>query len=87
MLSRAFRIVKKNHLIANYSGLGIIVSTARCFSKRSGILDDVRTCINLGIPKRVPIFAITGEFDVKIFDNTRFLERRGEFPIIRSLGS
>ena len=32
----------------------------------SGVLDDIRTCINLGVPKQVPVFAISGEFDLKM---------------------
>ena len=31
----------------------------------SGVLDDIRTCVNLGVPTRVPVFGITGEFDVR----------------------
>ncbi len=30
-----------------------------------GLMDDVRTCVELGIPKRVPVFALSEEFDVK----------------------
>ena len=32
----------------------------------SGVLDDLRTCINLGIPKRVPVFALGELFNVRI---------------------
>jgi len=32
----------------------------------SGVLDDVRTCINLGIPERVPVFALGEFFNVRI---------------------
>lgn len=31
----------------------------------SGVLDDIQACVDLRVPKRVPIFGITGEFDVK----------------------
>ena len=30
-----------------------------------GVLDDIRTCVNLGVPKRVHFFGITEEFDVR----------------------
>ncbi|MDO9527691.1 MAG: hypothetical protein Q7J27_00865 [Syntrophales bacterium] len=32
----------------------------------SGVLDDIKTCVNLGIPKRVPIFAESELFDVRM---------------------
>lgn len=31
-----------------------------------GVLDDIRTCVNLGVPGRVPVFGITGEFDIRM---------------------
>jgi len=31
-----------------------------------GVLDDIKTCVNLGIPKKVPIFAISELFDVRM---------------------
>jgi MtaA/CmuA family methyltransferase len=31
----------------------------------SGLMDDVRTCVDLGVPKRVPVFSLSEEFDVK----------------------
>jgi len=30
------------------------------------VLKDIRTCVNLGIPERVPVFGITGEFDIRM---------------------
>lgn len=30
-----------------------------------GVMEDIRTCIQLGIPKRIPVFALSEEFDVK----------------------
>ena len=32
------------------------------------LLDDVRTCVNLGVPKKVPVFALSEEFDVKWYN-------------------
>ena len=32
-----------------------------------GLMDDVRVCVDLGIPRRVPVFALSEEFDVKWF--------------------
>lgn len=31
-----------------------------------GVLDDIRTCIKLGIPERLPVFALSEEFDVRM---------------------
>jgi uroporphyrinogen decarboxylase len=31
----------------------------------NGLMDDVRTSVELGVPKRVPVFALSEEFDVK----------------------
>lgn len=33
----------------------------------SGVIDDIKACIDLGIPKRVPIFAIAPEFNVRMY--------------------
>ena len=33
-----------------------------------GVIDDVKTCIRLGIPSRVPVFALGEEFDVEMYD-------------------
>jgi uroporphyrinogen decarboxylase len=30
-----------------------------------GVMDDVQTCVKLGVPKRIPVFALSEEFDVK----------------------
>ncbi len=30
-----------------------------------GVMDDIRTCVRLGVPKRIPVFALSEEFDVK----------------------
>ena len=30
-----------------------------------GVVNDVRTCVNLGVPSRVPVFALGEEFDVE----------------------
>ncbi len=30
-----------------------------------GLMDDIRTCVALGVPKRIPVFALSEEFDVK----------------------
>ena len=35
-----------------------------------GIIDDVKTCINLGIPKKFPVFALSEEFDVRMVGMT-----------------
>lgn len=31
-----------------------------------GVLDDIRTCVNLGIPKRIPVFGIGMPFNIKM---------------------
>ena len=31
-----------------------------------GVLDDIQKCVNLEIPSRIPVFAISEEFDVKV---------------------
>lgn len=31
-----------------------------------GIFDDIRKCVNLQIPQRVPVFACSEEFDVRM---------------------
>jgi len=36
----------------------------------SRILDDIKTCINLGVPERVPIFALGEQFDVRMYGIT-----------------
>jgi uroporphyrinogen decarboxylase len=30
-----------------------------------GVMDDIRTCVRLGTPSRIPVFALSEEFDVK----------------------
>jgi len=35
-----------------------------------GVLDDIRTCVALKRPTRIPVFAISEEFDVKVFGGT-----------------
>jgi uroporphyrinogen decarboxylase len=40
----------------------------------SGLMDDVRTCVDLGVPKRVPVFALSEEFDVKWYGNYTYEE-------------
>ena len=40
----------------------------------SGLMDDVRTCVDLGIPKRVPVFALSEEFDVKWYGKYSYEE-------------
>ena len=39
-----------------------------------GVMDDIRTCVNLGIPKRVPVFANSEEFDVKWYEKYTYEE-------------
>lgn len=36
----------------------------------SGVLEDIRKCINLNIPEKVPVFAISEGFDVRMYDLT-----------------
>ncbi len=40
----------------------------------SGLMDDVRTCVDLGIPKNVPVFTLSEEFDVKWYDKYTYEE-------------
>lgn len=40
----------------------------------SGLIDDIKTIVNLGIPKRVPVFALSEEFDVKWFNQGTYEE-------------
>ncbi len=40
----------------------------------SGLMDDVRTCVDLGVPKRVPVFALSEEFDVKWYGKYTYEE-------------
>ena len=40
----------------------------------NGLMDDVRTCIDLGIPRRVPVFALSEEFDVKWYGKYTYEE-------------
>ncbi len=40
----------------------------------SGLIDDIKTIVNLGIPKRVPVFALSEEFDVKWFNKGTYEE-------------
>ena len=37
-------------------------------------MDDVRTCVDLGVPKRVPVFALSEEFDVKWYGKYTYEE-------------
>ncbi len=37
-------------------------------------MDDVRTCVDLGIPKRIPVFALSEEFDVKWYGKYSYEE-------------
>ncbi|MEN8227913.1 MAG: uroporphyrinogen decarboxylase family protein [Bacteroidota bacterium] len=39
-----------------------------------GLMNDVRTCVDLGIPKRVPVFALSEEFDVKWYGKYTYEE-------------
>jgi uroporphyrinogen decarboxylase len=39
-----------------------------------GLMDDVRTCIDLGVPRRVPVFALSEEFDVKWYGKYSYEE-------------
>ena len=39
-----------------------------------GVMDDIRTCVRLGIPKRVPVFALSEEFDVKWYGRYAYEE-------------
>jgi len=32
----------------------------------SGVLEDIQTCINLGIPQKVPVFALAELFNVRM---------------------
>ena len=38
------------------------------------LLDDVRTCVDLGVPKKVPVFALSEEFDVKWYNKYTYEE-------------
>ena len=38
------------------------------------LMDDVHTCVDLGIPKRVPVFALSEEFDVKWYGKYTYEE-------------
>jgi len=40
----------------------------------SGLMDDIRTCVDLGEPKRVPVFALSEEFDVKWYGKFSYEE-------------
>ncbi len=40
----------------------------------SELMDDVRTCVDLGIPKRIPVFALSEEFDVKWYGKYSYEE-------------
>jgi uroporphyrinogen decarboxylase len=40
----------------------------------SGLMDDVRTCVDLGVPKRVPVFALSEEFDVNWYGKYSYEE-------------
>lgn len=40
----------------------------------AGLMDDVFTCVDLGIPKRVPVFALSEEFDVKWYGKYTYEE-------------
>ncbi|MGB9596735.1 MAG: uroporphyrinogen decarboxylase family protein [Candidatus Poribacteria bacterium] len=40
----------------------------------NGLIDDIKTIANLGIPKRVPVFALSEEFDVKWFNQGTYEE-------------
>ena len=40
----------------------------------SGLIDDVRRCVDLGIPERVPVFALSEEFDVKWYGKYSYEE-------------
>jgi len=40
----------------------------------AGLMDDVRTCVDLGVPKRVPVFALSEEFDVKWYGKYTYEE-------------
>jgi uroporphyrinogen decarboxylase len=39
-----------------------------------GLMNDIRTIVNLDIPKRVPVFALSEEFDVKWFNHGTYEE-------------
>lgn len=39
-----------------------------------GLMDDIRIIVNLGIPKRVPVFALSEEFDVKWYNRGTYEE-------------
>ena len=32
----------------------------------AGVVDDVKTCIKLNLPRRLPVFALSEEFDVRM---------------------
>ncbi len=39
-----------------------------------GVMDDIRTCVRLGVPKRIPVFALSEEFDVKWYGRYTYEE-------------
>ncbi|OGD21194.1 MAG: hypothetical protein A2W03_10490 [Candidatus Aminicenantes bacterium RBG_16_63_16] len=39
-----------------------------------GVMDDIRTCISLGVPKKIPVFALSEEFDVKWYGRHNYEE-------------
>jgi uroporphyrinogen decarboxylase len=39
-----------------------------------GVMDDIRTCVSLGTPKRLPVFALSEEFDVKWYGRYSYEE-------------
>lgn len=40
----------------------------------NGLIDDIKTIVSLGIPKKVPVFALSEEFDVKWFNQGTYEE-------------
>lgn len=41
---------------------------------RDHVMDDIRTCVELGVPERVPVFALSEEFDIKWFGKYAYEE-------------
>jgi len=39
-----------------------------------GVIDDINRCVELGVPKRVPVFALSEEFDVKWYGKYTYEE-------------
>lgn len=50
----------------------------------TGVLDDIRTCLNLGAPRRLPVFALSEEFDMRMAGVTYEAYRSDAKTIVRS---